>query len=677
LCAAADPPLPQQKVRRAIEKARDWLLKEQRTNGTWECATRTNDTRVGATALVMLALANSGVEAEHPAMRRGLDWLRKQEAQETYSVSMQTAVLTMLSPDADRAMIKRNVDWLEQAQITQGPAAGSWSYGRARGSGDNSNSHFALVALHEADRMGVPVKEEVWTRAQQYWMSCVNGDGSWGYTIGNSGGSGSMTCAGIASVWITAEHLGTPAARTDRDSVACCGGGTSPKVLERGLAWLGKHFTVLENPGSGETWLFYYLYGLERVGRFTGRRFIGEHDWYLEGAKMLVGEQELSGNFRGGRLEDPTMATSFALLFLAKSRRPVIIAKSSHDPNADWNRHGHDIVHLVDHLESRWREEYPAGLSWHVLDTPTATLDDFRQARVLWLSGMNAFDLGPNGGQRLRDYIDEGGFIFAEACCPSSHEFDKRLRALVSEIFPEPDRKLQKVPEEHPVWIMETPVPPEVRRPIEHVKVNGRTCLIYVPPRDLNHPDPLLPSLSCLWELGAKSRTRLPPEISRELEAAFAIGANVIAHALNTSPNPILPLNATLEDLPPSQLAIPDAKAAERITTARKAFDVALKGQRENVRKAIGDAAEHCAKATDLKGLKKWKAAMREFETTYALPDDATPDIDEAYRIAQRTLCGEITKLNECYKQTRDDLTRAQEALDATAVEDERRRFFE
>jgi hypothetical protein len=526
--------LSPEKIQRAIEKARDWLLREQEANGTWECAMRTEDTRVGATALVMLALANAGVEVEHPAMRKSLEWLRRQSPDETYSVSLQTMVLAMLAPDTDRPILERNVKWLEGTQVPQGPAAGSWSYGKAKGTGDNSNSQFALLALHEADRAGVRVSPAAWKLAHQYWVSCANGDGSWGYTIGNSGGSGSMTCAGIASVWITSEHIGSPDAQARGETVACCGGGSSPKVLERGLDWLGKRFTVLENPGGGQTWHFYYLYGLERVGRFTARRFIGQADWYLEGAKMFVKTQDaFTGAFRGGRIEDPVVATSFALLFLAKGRRPVVVAKSSHDPGNDWNRHGHDIAHLVEHVESQWKKDYPAGLSWHVLDTPNATLDDFQQAPVLWISGKNAFDLGPDAGTRLRRYIDEGGFIFAEACCPSSGDFDRRLRELVGEIFPEPEYRLHLLPPEHPAWHAEEIVPPELHRPLLGIDYGCRTCLIYAPPTDLDKNAPAMPSLSCLWEIGGASRRTLPATIRREIDASLAIGANVLAYATN------------------------------------------------------------------------------------------------------------------------------------------------
>jgi hypothetical protein len=528
------PTVSSQAIQRAIERARDWLIREQRPNGSWESAMRTEDTRVGATALVMLALANAGVDRSHLAMQRGLDWLRRQQPDETYSVSLQVLVLAMLSPDADRVILERNVAWLERAQVTQGPAAGSWSYGQNRGTGDNSNAQFALLALHEAERAGVRVQRQVWTRAQQYWVSCANPDGSWGYTVGNSGGSGSMTCAGIASIWITAEHIGTPDARAAADTVSCCGGGSSPKPLEKGLQWLGRRFSVVENPGTGgQTWLHYYLYGLERVGRFTARRFIGESDWYLEGAKMFVATQDgLTGAFRGGRVEDPVVATSFALLFLAKGRRPVIIAKSRHGPDDDWNRHGHDIARLVEHVESRWRADHPAGLSWHIVDTPAADLEDLLQAPVFWLSGREAFSLGPNAGDRLRRYIDEGGFIFAEACCPRSEDFDRRMRELVVEIFPEPEYRLHLLPPEHPAWHAEELVPAELHRPLLGVDYGCRTCLIYAAPDDAAN-QAAMPSLSCLWELGGPSSQSLSPAVRREVQAALAIGTNVIAYATN------------------------------------------------------------------------------------------------------------------------------------------------
>jgi hypothetical protein len=521
-----------EQIQRSIDKARDWLLKQQQPDGSWP--TVRMPFPVGSSALTMLALANAGIDADNLNMQRALKWLRTQEPKDTYSVSLQTMALAMLAPDADRKIIQRNVEWLERMQIRGGPNEGAWNYGDRQGGGDPSNSQFALLALHEAARVGVRVRDDTWKQAQQYWVDIANADGSWGYGA-RTAGTGSMTCAGISSLWITTEHIGLPDARAQQESVSCCGGGTNPKLIESGLDWLGKRFSVRQNPGVGSAgWLFYYVYGMERVGRFTARRFIGEHDWYLEGAGMLVQIQDdLTGRFVSQVIEEPIVATNFALLFLAKGRRPVIVGKSRHDPVADWNRHGHDIAHLVEHVEGRWKKDYPAGLSWHVVDTPSATVADLLQAPVFWLSGKTLFDLGPDAGKRLRQYIDEGGFVFAEACCPKSGEFDRRFRQLVAEIFPEPEYRLRLLPAEHPAWHAEEIVPPELHRPLLGVDYGCRTSLIYAPPTDLEAGGQPMPSLSCLWELGGYSRKSLPAPVQREVEAALAIGTNVLAYATN------------------------------------------------------------------------------------------------------------------------------------------------
>lgn len=541
--ASAAPPEPGE-ILASIEKATNWLLSEQKADGSWQSGIRSAETQVGASSLALLALLNAGVPPEAAAMQRALDWLRTQQPSDTYSVSLQTMALSAVGNPRDLVFLERNVRLLESLQISRGPTTGSWPYGSGRGSGDNSNSQFAVLALHEAEAAGVKVKEDVWTRAHLYWIACANSDGSWGYTImlgntgrpqGSSGSSGSMTCAGISSLWITSEHVGSPAARGNGEVIRCCGGGSSPDALEKGLAWLGKNFSVTQNPGTrGATWLYYYLYGLERVGRFTARRFIGTHDWYLEGSTFFLSVQDpLSGSFRsgGGQIDDPLIATSFATLFLAKGRRPVIVAKSRHEPEKDWNRHGHDVARLVTHVERLWKKDHPAGLSWHVVDTIAATPEDLLQAPVLWISGEKAFELGDQAGARLRNYLDEGGFIFAEACCPESDDFDKRFRGLMEEVFPEPEYRLHLLPPEHPAWHAEELVPPERQRPLLGIDYGCRTAVVYVPP--FLQDGKALPSLSCLWELADETLHSRPNRVKAEVNAALATGANVLAYATN------------------------------------------------------------------------------------------------------------------------------------------------
>src|SRR5207237_904445 len=69
---------------------------------------------------------------------------------------------------------------------------------------------------------------------------------------------------------------------------------------QRAVDWMATHFSVGQNPGVGEQWKYYYLYGLERAGRLTGLRYFGDHDWYREGAEELVRRQDrLNGSWSG------------------------------------------------------------------------------------------------------------------------------------------------------------------------------------------------------------------------------------------------------------------------------------------------------------------------------------------------------------------------------------------
>src|SRR5690606_12555196 len=123
-------------------------------------------------------------------------------------------------------------------------------------------------------------------------------------------------------------RLSNAASRVEGGEIVCCGGQPLERdPVQAGLDWLGERFSVRVNPGaSGSSTLYYYLYALERVGRMTGRRFIGEHDWYRAGAERLLALQDDFQGFWAGvgfGEDDRNVTTSFALLFLAKGKRQI------------------------------------------------------------------------------------------------------------------------------------------------------------------------------------------------------------------------------------------------------------------------------------------------------------------------------------------------------------------
>jgi len=536
--AQGDPSdISAQQVREALNKGIAYLKQQQKVDGAWDDWLGQAG---GISALCSLAMLNAGIDPSDPQMQKALTYLRKIKPERTYVTSLQTMVFVRAEPQRDLLLISRNVKWLESMQILDGPRKGAWAY--PGGSGDNSNSQFALLALYEAQRAGVQVNNRTWRLAQTYWENCQNVDGSWGY-YKPVPGTGSMTCAGITSLVITADIIEQPDAQVLGNEIRCCRQGDTQieNRVNGAMDWLGANFSVSRNPGPlGGAWLYYYLYGLERAGRLTARRFIGKADWYREGAKFLVDNQDKlsgfwsgSGSAEGSRL----ISTSFALLFLSKGRWPVLISKLKHPPQDDWNQHRHDLNNLTRFVESRWKKD----LTWQVIDLRQASVEDLLQSPVLFLCGsasplpkddplLNDQNMRREIVDKLRDYLDRGGFLFAEAYCGDSG-FDQGFRELMAMVFPEPEYRLRLLEPEHPIWHAEEIIPPDQLRPLWAIDFGCRTSVVYAPLDPRENPRP---SLSCLWELSRSGRGQtFNPSAQAQIDAALGLGINILAYATN------------------------------------------------------------------------------------------------------------------------------------------------
>ena len=529
-------------VKDAIASGSLYLYKQQRPDGGW---TDLHRQPTGVASLVTLALLNGGETAKNPKMAKALDYLYKSKNPEaTYAVSLQIMVFCQADPIYYKVKITDLARWLEAHQIKDGRNKGGWSY-PFQGDGDNSNTQFAMLALHEAERAGVKIDDRTWRLAEQYWIKNEwrqKEQGSWGYY--GDHGSGSMTCAAIASLIIARDHIGGGDASVQDGRIQCCGRATDDEAVVKGMQWLGKKFTVVQNPGS-DAWQLYYLYGVERAGRMTGQRFFGEgnnrHDWYREGAEHLLGmHDKFSGYWRGtGPGEnDAVISTAFALLFLSKGRRPVVISKLQYENETDdWDLHRRAVQNLTSRLEKPFKRE----LSWQTIDisrhsdvagrgdTIHATVADLLESPILFLSGSQSLKLDEEQVKLLREYVNQGGFIFAEACSGDGcggGTFDQDFKALMTAMFPQSE--LRRLPPDHPVWYAEKPVNPKHLPADDQFWLWGldaccRTSVVYCPR-----------SLSCRWEVSHPYReSNYPQKVKDEIEACVRIGENVVAYATN------------------------------------------------------------------------------------------------------------------------------------------------
>ena len=292
------------------------------------------------------------------------------------------------------------------------------------------------------------VSAEVWTLSRSYFERFQNPDGGWPYTPLKNQSTGSMTCAGISSLIITGSKRYDGLEFLQGEKIVDCGkGGFNPKLM-KGLDWLAGNFQVGQNIRQGQMWKYYYLYALERAGRLSGVRFFGANDWYRLGAEELVHDQNpLSGFWRGATQENELIATSFALLFLSKGRSPVLVNKLRHQPFNDWNHDIDDVRNIVGVVSRDWK----SLLTWQVVDPHQSTVKDLLQAPIVFFNGHRAPEFTALAKQNIREYVEQSGFIFADACC-GDKDFDRGFRILMKEIFPEEEFQLKPLSPDHPVW---------------------------------------------------------------------------------------------------------------------------------------------------------------------------------------------------------------------------------
>lgn len=367
-------------VHAAIRKGAEWLKKNRERNGSWvdSGGSFAREFHVGSTALCVMALLHAGVPREDPAVRDGLALILKANMAKVYDVSAslmaveakylpleqyedvvelteekaRKAIAEKLTPQ-DKAWVQRAVEWLLANQTKDG----TWGYPEQAELGyDHSNTQYALLGLKSAARCGAKIPSRVWRQIAEHWIEAQKpaggpkvelkftwsagepgveirleesvAPGAWGYFVRPFVGAaipvpdkgwGSMVCAGLTSLIIAQSEL----VRTkDLDD----GLRSRMEASKRaGLAWIQRNYSVRGCPPAAGFWSvfhLYYLYSLERVGVLYGIKEIAGHDWYLEGAVLLVRDQRPDGGWLSYD-EIPVVDTAFALLFLKKATLKV------------------------------------------------------------------------------------------------------------------------------------------------------------------------------------------------------------------------------------------------------------------------------------------------------------------------------------------------------------------
>lgn len=346
-----------QEIRQSIARGNAWLKSQQKPDGNWDDP--------ALPALTALAL-NAGVRDPEldrskplpPHLEKGFTWLLAQQKEDggiynrglsVYNTATSvTALMASGRKEYEPAVVKARkhlVDnqWdIGQAKETDNPNDGGVGYGSNKEHTDLSNTYLAIEALALSKKVIEDGKygqqpDLDWDAALKFLSRCQNlketNDQPWASNDPkNKGGFayspfeskagdeqtpegrtalrsyGSMSYAGLLSLIYAKVGPGDPRVAAVRE-------------------WLGKNYTLAENPGMGAQGLYYYYQTMAKAlsvsstGDFEladGRKA----DWRNElGSKLLSLQRENGSwvNDNGRWMEsNPVLVTAYTLLALAQ-----------------------------------------------------------------------------------------------------------------------------------------------------------------------------------------------------------------------------------------------------------------------------------------------------------------------------------------------------------------------
>ena len=481
---AAKKPLTDEDVRQAIEKGRQYLVSQAKPDGSFAVGKMVG----GHSALVFMTLAYMGEHPNRDHMSNGLVYLMGLDPdtgfdnRQGYALPIRVMGLSYIYKKllGDRRRLvalqaKQDIIRMQAGQTT----TGGWRYKLEPNKDyDFSVTQWPILAMRDAQRAGIefPDPRGHLARALALYLKGHNSDGGWAYQAGKGKSYGSMTAAGLASLFIIADFL-------EPNSGCPCVHGKSrrdvtqtERAMDAALKWLGKHFSASNNPEKGGRTL-YWLYCVERVGIAAGYKYFGTHNWYKEGVAELVKKQGKDGKW--GNLED----TCFALLFLYKGRAPILFNKLKFD--GVWNAHRRDIANLT-HFIERTKEQM---FHWQIVEL-RAPLEELHDAPILYITAESVPNFTDEQKKKLRAFTDTGGTILFEASCGNA-AVRSWFTKFAAEIWPE--WQLVKLPREHGAWnaLHQMKARPEALGVGDGV----RTAVFYSPD-----------DVSCAWQTQAVAR---------------------------------------------------------------------------------------------------------------------------------------------------------------------------
>jgi hypothetical protein len=492
------PPAPVTPADHAVQRSINFLLKQIDEYG--QCAgefPEGNLRRGGLTALCVYALLSAQVDYRQPEVKRALQWLAKLEMKGVYAVSMRACALAACTDATIEGQLKKDIAWLVRAAGKDGQYGYKSADGKELLEYDNSNAHIAAlgvwegIARLEMRRKGGERRDmrteallKYWRKVRQHWLDQQQLDGGWGYRIRpgaiKTRTYGSMTASGLATLLVCFDTL-------KRDDFVRCTAWREDKPISKAQTWIRKNYNMRSNPGKGVQWRYYWLFGLARIGLTSGRKFIGGQDWFADGTRELLADQNADGSWGYGQGGQLVPQTAFATLFLTRGRQPVLINKLQYE--GKWNCRPHDLANLARHVG----DTYERKVAWQIVGDKSKPAD-FLEAPILYISGAGPCRITDDQIDKIRTFVHQGGTIVSEAA-GNNGTFTIDMRSFYKRLFPE--YQLKRLDDKHPIYSLQ--YSPKGLTGLSGVS-NGARLLALHSPREL----------SLAMQLGTGKKTNVP-----------------------------------------------------------------------------------------------------------------------------------------------------------------------
>lgn len=456
-------------VDRAIKALVEKLYADQQ-NGNWEGpATGHTAGQVGGrTALATYALLAAGESHQDPRVRQAINYLLQVEMDGVYAIGMRAQVWNYIpSNDAVRNAARRDAVLLHgAARINKIPGMSRYKINSP--DYDHSASQIAVLGMWAAAQAAVEVPDAYWKMVDEAWRKNQEPDGGWGYRLGAGDSRATMTAAGIATLFITQDYL-------SRGKDLNCTGNVVDANINKGLDWMIKQFQAPRFYTSMYGW-----YGIERIGVASGYKYFGTTNWFE------VGAESIARRIIRGQLPGAPVDVSFAILFLARGRAPVMMNKlaweiETHGDTpriANWNNRPRDAANLA-----RWvGKQMERELHWQIVNLKV-DVDDLHDAPILYISGNQNLQLSDEHEKKLKAFVEGGGLILAHADC-NNVTFAAAFRKLAQKLFPL--YEFRNLPDDHVIYTRQQfPLSMWRRRlPVQSMSNGTREIMMLIPTGD-------------------------------------------------------------------------------------------------------------------------------------------------------------------------------------------------